>query len=79
MATPAGKRCRVVMSSNGSALHVYSDARGIVLQLRRSVPTADDLLTPSFKVAVNLSQAEALALAAELLHAASGRAALAAD
>src|SRR2546423_3303380 len=43
------------------------------LQLRRKVPTQQDILAPSFKVAVSLTEDEALALAAELLSVVASR------
>jgi hypothetical protein len=52
---------------------MYSNPEHIYLQLRRLVPTEQDILHPSFKVAVELSPTEALRLAAELLHLASVR------
>ncbi len=71
MATPKGQRCGVIAISTGDAIHVYSDATKVVLQLRRAVPTANDLAAPSYKVAAVLNGAEALSVAAELLRAAS--------
>ena len=46
---------------------------GFTLQLRRKVPTQQDILAPSFKVAVSLTEDEALALAAELLSVVASR------
>ncbi len=43
------------------------------LQLRRKVPTQQDILASSFKVAVSLTEDEALALAAELLSVVASR------
>src|SRR2546428_10026766 len=43
------------------------------LQLRRKVPTQQDILAPSFKVAVSLTEDETLALAAELLSVVASR------
>ena len=53
--------------ATGDQAHVYSNDAELVLQLRRSVPTRADVLAPSFKVAVQLTPSEALALASELL------------
>lgn len=51
-------------------MHVYSNGDRIILQLRRNVPTTEDILMPSFKVALELSARDALALASELTAAA---------
>ena len=72
MTTPAGMRAWVRGLGESGQIHIYSNSERIVLQLRRAVPSADDLLTPSFKVALPLSAADALALASELI-AAAGR------
>jgi hypothetical protein len=74
MSTPKGMRAKQIQLASSDAIHVYSHKTGdIVLQLRRAVPTEQDLLTTSFKVAVSLTAAEALELAGELLTAASGQ------
>ena len=57
--------------AEGARVHVYSDSAQILLQLRRTVATEQDVLAPSFKVAVCLAPVDALALAGELLSAAS--------
>jgi hypothetical protein len=49
------------------------NAARILLQLRREVPTQQDILAPSFKTAVSLTEGEALALAAELLSVVASR------
>ena len=41
--------------------------------ITRKVPTQQDILAPSFKVAVSLTEDEALALAAELLSVVASR------
>jgi hypothetical protein len=41
--------------------------------MRREVPTERDILAPSFKTAVSLTEGEALALAAELLSVVASR------
>jgi hypothetical protein len=46
---------------------LYSDPTQIVLQLRRQVPTEEDLLAPSFKVGVSLTPLEATQLVEDLL------------
>lgn len=70
MSTPKGMRCVPRTLVTGDRLHIYSDADQIVLQLRHQVPTEEQLLDPSFKVAVRLSPAEAIAIASDLLNAA---------
>ncbi len=73
MATPPGMRCVPVHLETGDKVFVYSDATRLVLQLRREVPTQQNILAPSFKVAVALTEGEALALAAELLAVVAAR------
>jgi hypothetical protein len=53
------------------AVHVYSNAQSVWLQLRRDVPTQHDIGKPSFKIAVGLTSAQAIAIAGELLTAAT--------
>lgn len=53
------------------AVHIYSDAQRIWLQLRRDVPTNQDIGKPSFKVALGLTPQQAIAIAGELLTAAT--------
>lgn len=53
------------------AIHVYSNAQNVWLQLRRAVPTQQDIGKPSFKIAVSLTSAQAIAIAGELLTAAT--------
>lgn len=70
MSTPAGMRCVTFRLENEDKVLVYSDTTHIFLQLRHSTPTGPtepDILTPSFKVAVSLTEGAALALASELL------------
>ena len=66
-------RAQVIKLADGAQVQVYSNRDRLVLQMRRQVATEVDLLTPSFKVAVELTPAEALNLAAELLHAAAAQ------
>jgi hypothetical protein len=73
MATPRGMRTQVIKLAQGAQVHIYSAPDRLVLQLRHSVDTEHDLLAPSFKVAVELTPAEALALASELLRAAAAK------
>jgi hypothetical protein len=70
MATPPGMRCATFSLENGDKVLVYSDPSRIFLQLRHSTPTGpteQDILPPSFKVAVSLNEGTALALASELV------------
>jgi hypothetical protein len=53
------------------AVHIYSDAETIRLQLRRDVPTEQSIVKPSFKVALSLTPNQAIAIAGELLTAAT--------
>ena len=71
MTTPINMRAQTFTLKNGGAIHTYSNDEVILLQIRRSTPTEEDILQPSVKVAVNLSQQEALAIASELLLAVS--------
>lgn len=45
------------------AIHVNINAEVILLHIRRSMPNEGGILQPSFKVAVNLSPHEVLAIA----------------
>lgn len=67
MSTPKGVKCSNRKVANGDRVLIYSDRERIVLQLRHQTPTEEDLLTPSFKVAVTLSPADALLIAHDLL------------
>ncbi|HEU5377747.1 MAG TPA: hypothetical protein VFV38_20175 [Ktedonobacteraceae bacterium] len=67
MATPTGKRQKHFPLATGDDVIVYSTVNEIFLQLRREVPTQQDILAPSFKTAVSLTENEALALAHELI------------
>ena len=67
MTHPKGMRVRALKLAHPGQLHVYSDTERLILQLRRSTPTEEDALTLSFKVAVQLTVSEALAVAGELL------------
>ncbi len=73
MSTPKGMRTRTISLASGDQVQMYSNPEHIYLQLRRLVPTEQDILLPSFKVAVELSPLEALRLASELLQLASAR------
>ncbi len=67
MATPKGTRSQRIATASGEAVHIHSNPNQIVLQLRKEVPTEVDFSAAPFKVAVNLTPAEALCVAAELL------------
>lgn len=71
MTTPKNMRAQTFTLKNGGAIHTYSNDEVILLQIRRSTPTEEDILQPSVKVAVNLTQQEAIAIASELLLAVS--------
>jgi hypothetical protein len=71
MSNPKGMRAWAHALDSGAHIHVYSDDSRTILQVRRAIPTDEDVLSPSFKVAVTLSPSDALALAAELLSASS--------
>lgn len=71
MATPKGMRTRVFKINTTEQVHVYSNDQTLILQIRREVPTGEDILATSIKAAVCLSPSQALSLAAELLEAAS--------
>lgn len=73
MSTPKGMKCSNRKLINGDRVLIYSDREQIVLQIRHQTPTEDNLLDPSFKVAVSLSPADALLIASELLAAAVPR------
>jgi hypothetical protein len=70
MSTPKGMKCTPRTLATGDKIHIYSDADHIVLQMRHQVPTEEQLLESSFKVAVALSPGEAIAVASDLLNAA---------
>ncbi len=71
MSAPKNMRVQNFPQKNGGAVHIYSNNEVILLQIRHSTPTEEDVLQPSFKVAVSLTPAEALAIAGELVTAAS--------
>ena len=68
MATPKGKRAVQFAVNATDAVHVYSDDEHIWLQLRREVPTEQDIGRPSFKVALCLQPGTAHKLALELMN-----------
>jgi len=66
MATPKGTRSYRLPLTETDAVHVYSNKEGIWLQLRRLVPTENDICEASFKTAMELSPEIARLLAKEL-------------
>lgn len=66
MATPKDTRSYHLPISDTDALHVYSSEKGIWIQLRRLIPTENDITDPSFKVGMELSPEMALLLSKEL-------------
>jgi hypothetical protein len=73
MATPKGFKQFHRTLANGDKVFIYSNQHSLILQLRREVPTEENILEPSFKVAVALSPVDALLIASELLDAAAPR------
>lgn len=73
---PAPKGMRFVPFSIGrtDAVHIYSNNEQIWLQLRRDIPTEQDIGKPSFKTALSLTPEQAIAIAGELLTAATRKA-----
>lgn len=67
MATPQGMRLATFAVNTTDDVHVYSDDHHIWLQLRRNVPTEQDIGRPSFKVAMNLNVGIAEKLGHELI------------
>lgn len=73
MADLKGMRAKQFSTMLGDAVHIYSDNEKVILQIRREVPTENDLLASSFKVSVELSDDDVLVIAGELLTAISLR------
>ncbi|HMO13134.1 MAG TPA: hypothetical protein PKD64_11520 [Pirellulaceae bacterium] len=73
MSTPKGTRCRKIKLEADASIFVYSSDDQLIMQTRRNVATEDDVLSPSFKIAVPLQPNEAIELAGELLCAASSQ------
>jgi hypothetical protein len=68
VATPKGMRA-VQLSVNAiDAIHVYSDDNHIWVQLRRDVPTDQDIGRSSFKVALCIQPGTAHKLGLELMN-----------
>ena len=68
MTTPKGMRSVQLPVNGTDAIHVYSDDQHIWLQIRRNVPTEQDISRPSFKVALCLRPGTAHKLGLELLN-----------
>lgn len=68
MATPKGLRAAQFPVNATDAVHVYSDEHHIWLQLRRDVPTEQDIGRPSFKTSLCLQPGTARKLGLELLN-----------
>lgn len=68
MATPKGMRATSLPVNTTDSVHVYSDDSHIWIQLRRDVPTEQDIGRSSFKVAVCLQSGTAHKLALELMN-----------
>lgn len=68
MATPKGMRLILFPVNATDTVHVYSDDHHIWLQLRRDVPTDQDIGKPSFKAALCLTPGTARKLGLELLN-----------
>lgn len=68
MATPKGMRAVQLPVNGTDAIHVYSDDNHIWLQLRRDVPTEQDVGRSSFKVAFCMQPGTAHKLGLELLN-----------
>lgn len=73
MSNPVGMRSASTVLENGDKVLIYSDPTRILLQLRHQVPTEQNVLDAAFKVSVELSPTEALAVASELLTLATPR------
>lgn len=67
MATPKGMRALPLPINATDSVQVYSDDEHIWLQLRRDIPTEQDISRPSFKVALCLTPGTAHKLGLELL------------
>jgi len=74
MPAPKGIRAAPFTIGSTDAVHVYSDAQHIWLQLRRNVSTEHSITKPSFKVALSLTPEQAIEIATELLTAAKRKA-----
>jgi len=68
MATPKGMRAMQLPVNGNDAIHVYSDDNHIWLQIRRDVPTEQDIGRSSFKVAICVQPGTAHKLGLELMN-----------
>ena len=68
MATPKGMRLTQFPLHPSDSIHVYSDANHIWIQLRRDVPTEQDIGRTSFKVALCMQPGTAHKLGLELMN-----------
>ncbi len=73
MSTPKGMRTKAFKLDGGDQVMIYSDTKLIFLQVRREVPTEQDILAPSVKAAVALTTEEALGLVTEILEVVNSR------
>lgn len=73
MATPKGMRATQFPVNDSDAIHIYSDATHIWLQLRRDVPTEMAIGRSSFKVALCMQPGTAQKLGLELMNLAARR------
>ena len=71
MATPKGMRATQYPVNGSDSIHLYSDETHIWVQLRRDVPTEQDIGRSSFKVAFCMQPGTAEKLGLELLNLAS--------
>lgn len=71
MATPKGMRAQQFPVNASDAIHLYSDDNHIWLQIRRNVPTEQDIGRSSFKVALCLQSGTAEKLGLELMNIAA--------
>jgi hypothetical protein len=70
VATPKGTRLQTYRVNTTDVVHVYSDETHIWLQLRRDVPTEQDIGRSTFKVAFCLMPGTASKLGLELMNVA---------
>ena len=68
MATPKGMRAIQLPVNVTDSIHVYSDDNHIWLQLRRNVPTEQDIGKSSYKVALCMQTGTAHKLGLELMN-----------
>ena len=71
VATPKGMRSQQFPVNASDFIHVYSDANHIWIQLRRDVPTEQDIARASFKVALCMQPGTAEKLGLELMNIAA--------